>query len=128
MIRGVYPYLCIRGAADAIDFYRKVFGAKPGLRMDGEDGHVAHAELKMGSVIFMVSDEYPEIGVYAPDHWGGTPVRFHFHVDDVDGLAQVAEGAGATILRGPCDEPHGERQCLLRDPWGHLWLLGDGEE
>jgi PhnB protein len=128
MIRGVYPYLCIRGAAAALDFYRDVFGAEPGLRWDGDDGTVAHAEFRLGDTTFMVSDEYPEMGIRGPGHWGGTPVRLHLHVDDVDGLARRAEAAGAEILRGPRDEAHGERQCLLRDPWGHLWLLGDGEE
>jgi PhnB protein len=94
--------------------------------MDADDGRVAHAELVLGPTVLMVSDEYPEIGIRGPGHWGGTPVRFHLHVDDVDGLARRAAAAGATILRGPKEEDHGERQCLLRDPWGHEWLLGDG--
>jgi PhnB protein len=128
MIRGVYPYLCIRGAGAALEFYREVFGAELGLRWDADDGTVTHAEFRMGEVTFMVSDEYPELGIHGPEHWGGTPVRFHLHVDDVDGVARRAEAAGAVILRGPRDEAHGERQCLLRDPWGHAWLLGDGED
>lgn len=125
-IRELFAYLGIDGATDAIDFYRDVFGARERLRMDTDDGRVAHAELELGSTVLMVSDEYPEIGIRSPLHWGGTPVRFHLHVDDVDGLTRRAEKAGATLLRGPRDEGHGERQCLLRDPWGHEWLLGDG--
>jgi PhnB protein len=125
-IREFFPYLCIDGAADAIDFYRRVFGAVERLRMDEGAGRVAHAELELGPAVLMVSDEYPDAGIRGPGHWGGTPVRFHLHVDDVDGLARRAEEAGATLLRGPRDEGHGERQCLLRDPWGHEWLLGDG--
>jgi PhnB protein len=125
-IREFFAYLCIDGASDAIDFYRNVFGARERFRMDADDGRVAHAELELGPTVLMVSDEYPEIGIRGPRHWGGTPVRFHLHVNDVDGLARRAEEAGADILRGPRDEGHGERQCLLRDPWGHEWLLGDG--
>jgi PhnB protein len=125
-VREAFPYLCIRDAAGAIDFYREVFGATERLRMDTDGGRVAHAELAFGPTVIMISDEYPEVGIRGPLHWGGTPVRLHLHVDDVDGLAQRAQAAGATILRGPRDEAHGERQCLLRDPWGHEWLLGDG--
>ncbi len=126
VVREVFPYLCVRGAAEAIGFYRDVFAAVEGLRMDTDEGAVAHAELDFGPTIVMISDEYPEMDIRGPLHWGGTPVRLHLHVDDVDGIARRAEGAGATILRGPRDEAHGERQCLLRDPWGHEWLLGDG--
>lgn len=124
-VREFFAYLCIDGADDAIDFYRKIFGASERLRMD-DDGRVAHAELELGTTVLMVSDEYPGLGIRGPRHWGGTPVRFHLHVGDVDGLARRAEQGGAKILRGPRDESHGERQCLLRDPWGHEWLLGDG--
>jgi len=126
VVREAFPYLCVRGAADAIDFYRDVFGATERLRMNRDDGGVAHAELAFGPTLFMISDEYPQMDIHGPLHWGGTAVRFHLHVNDVDGLAQRAQKAGATALRGPRDEAHGERQCLLRDPWGHEWLLGDG--
>lgn len=128
MIRSVFPYLCVHGAGDAIRFYEAVFGAEELARWEEDGGRVAHAELRIGGTTFMLSDEYPDVGIHGPMHWGGTPVRFHFHVDDVDALAERARAAGADILRGPQDEAHGERQCLLRDPWGHLWLLGDGED
>ncbi len=126
VIRSVFPYLCIRGARDAIAFYQAVFGAEVLSRWDGPDGRVAHAELRFGHATFMLSDEYPDLEIHGPEHWGGTPVRFHLHLDDVDGMAERAREAGARIVRGPCMEAHGERQCLVRDPWGHLWLLGDG--
>lgn len=125
-IREFFPYLCVRGGLAAIGFYRDVFDARELARMDTPDGRVAHAELEFGSAVVMLSDEYPEVGIHSPSKWGGTPVRFHLHVEDVDGLARTAKDAGATILRGPRDEDHGERQCLLRDPFGHEWLLGDG--
>jgi PhnB protein len=125
VVREFFPYLCIDGAADAIDFYQRILGAHERFRMDGDGGRVAHAELELGSAVLMVSDAYPDAGIRGPRHWGGTPVRFHLHVDDVDGLARRAQEAGATLLRGPQNEGHGERQCLLRDPWGHEWLLGD---
>lgn len=123
-IREFFPYLCIRGAGEAIDFYRRLFNVTEGLRMDTDDGRVAHAELMFGSTLVMVSDEYPDLGIRGPAHWGGTPVRFHLHVNRVDDLAQRAAAEGAVILRSPRNEDHGERQCLLRDPWGHEWLLG----
>ncbi len=128
MIRSVFPYLCIRGADEAIAFYQAVFGAQVHARWDEPGGRVAHAELLIGNVTFMLSDEYPELGIHAPEHWGGTPVRFHLHLDDVDGVAGVARDRGARIVRGPQVEAHGERQCLIQDPWGHLWLLGDGAD
>lgn len=125
-VREAFPHLCIAGASRAIAFYGDVFGARERLRMNGPGGIVAHAELDFGPFKVMVSDEYPELGIHAPPTWGGTPVRLHLHVDDVDGLAEAATAAGAAVLRGPRDEDHGERQCLLRDPFGHEWLLGDG--
>jgi PhnB protein len=128
-VREFFPCLCIDGAAQAIDFYRRIFAADVRFVMhagEGEGRTTAHAEVAIGPMIIMVSDPYPEDGVHPPPHWGGTPVRFHLHVDDVDRMAEAATEAGATVLRGPQDEAHGERQCLLRDPWGHYWLLGDG--
>jgi uncharacterized glyoxalase superfamily protein PhnB len=126
VIRDFVAYLCVDGAADAIALYHKVFGATQRFCMDTDEGRIGHAELAFGAAVIMISDEYPEMGIRGPVYWGGTPVRFHLHVDEVDGLARRAKEAGATILRGPRDEPHGEGQCLLRDPWGHEWLLGDG--
>lgn len=124
-IREVYPYLCVRGAAAAIEFYQKVFGAEEIFRMtDPGNGRIGHAELKLGPVTLMLADEHPELGILSPLAFGGSGTTIHLHVDDVDALAKEAVQAGATILRQPADYSHGERQCRFRDPFGHEWLLG----
>lgn len=123
-IREVFPYLIIRGAAAAITFYTRVFGARETLRIDDTDGRVGHAELRFGPAIVMIADEYPELGIQSPLAFGGTGMRIHLHVDDVDALTDVAVDAGAEVLSPPTDQDHGERQCRLRDPFGHEWLLG----
>lgn len=124
-IREVYPYLCIRGAPAAIEFYQKVFGAEEIFRMtDPGNGRIGHAELKLGPVTLMLADEHPELGIRSPLAFGGSGTTIHLHVDNVDALAKQAVQAGATMLREPADYSHGERQCRLRDPFGHEWLLG----
>jgi PhnB protein len=123
-VHEVFPYLCVRGADAAIAFYTRVFGARETARLATEDGRVMHAELALGPVMVMLSDEHPEIGILSPLAFGGTGVTLHLHVDDVDAMARTAEEAGAVILMTPTDQEHGERQCRLRDPFGHQWLLG----
>lgn len=123
-VHEVFIYLCVRGGAQAIDFYTRVFGARETLRLQQPDGRIAHAELRLGPATVMLADEYPEAGILSPLAYGGTGTTLHLHVDDVDALARRAAQAGAVITREPADEPHGERQCRLRDPFGHEWLLG----
>ena len=124
-VREVYPYLIVRGAEAAIQFYRKVFGAEEILRVPDEArGRIGHAELRLGPATIMLADEYPELGILSPAAFGGTGQVLHLHVDDVDSLADRAVGAGATMVREPTDYDHGERQCRVRDPFGHEWLLG----
>ena len=124
-IREVYPYLIVRGGAAAIEFYREVFGAEEILRIADPDGRrIGHAELRLGPIIIMLADEYPELGILSPAAFGGTGTTLHLHVDDADALAARALGAGATMVREPADYEHGERQCRVRDPFGHEWLLG----
>jgi PhnB protein len=123
-VHEVYPYLCVRGAAAAIDFYTRVFGARETQRLTEPGGRVAHAELTLGPTTLMVADEHPEYGIRSPLAFGGTGLTLHLHVDDVDAIAERAAAAGATVLREPADQEHGERQCRLRDPFGHEWLLG----
>lgn len=123
-IHEVFIYLIVRGGADAIAFYTGVFGARETFRLQEPGGPVGHAELTFGPVTVMLADEYPEMNLLSPLAYGGTGTRVHLHVDDVDVLAARAVDAGAVILFGPADQPHGERQCRLRDPWGHEWLLG----
>lgn len=124
VITEVFPYLCVRGGTAAIEFYSKVFGAQETLRIPGPDGRVAHAQLKFGPTTIMLADEHPDHGILSPLAYGGIGTRIHLHVANVDALAKGAVEAGATILMPPTDQPHGERQCRLRDPFGHEWLLG----
>lgn len=123
-IHEVFPYLCVRGGSAAIEFYRRAFGAEEAFRIGGSGGRVGHAELKFGRATVMLADEHPEFGIQSPLAFGGTGMRIHLHVDNVDALAKRAVAAGATMLMEPADQPHGERQCRLRDPFGHEWLLG----
>ncbi len=123
-IHEVYPYLCVRGAAAAIDFYTRVFGARETLRLSEPSGRIAHAELTLGPATLMLADEHPEYGVQSPLAFGGTGTTIHLHVENVDTITARAVEAGATVLREPADQGHGERQCRLRDPFGHEWLLG----
>ena len=124
LIHEAFVYLHVRNAAAALRFYSEVFDALEVLRIDMPDGRVGHAEIRIGPMVFMLADEFPERGVQSPLAFGGSGTTIHLHVDDVDALARRAWDAGAMILREPADEEHGERQCRLRDPFGHEWLLG----
>src|SRR5690606_14326703 len=124
VIHEAFPYLCVREGARAIEFYAHVFGAVETLRFTDAQGRVSHAELVFGPVTLMLADEHPEHGILSPLAHGGTGLRIHLHVDDVDALARRAADAGAAIIMAPTDQAHGERQCRLRDPFGHEWLLG----
>ncbi|MEO8126876.1 MAG: VOC family protein, partial [Bryobacteraceae bacterium] len=93
--RGATPYLTVRNAADAIDFYKKAFGATELLRLASPDGKVGHAEIKIGEAVIMLSDEYPEMNVLSPETIGGSPVTIHLYVEDVDATAKTATEAGA---------------------------------
>ena len=123
-IHEVFVYLCVDDPEAAIEFYTQVFDAEELMRLTTPDDKIAHAEIKVGPATVMLSGEYPEFNIHSPKHYGGTGIRIHLHVDNVDDLAEQAEKAGAEILSEPTDEPHGERQCKLRDPFGHEWLLG----
>jgi uncharacterized glyoxalase superfamily protein PhnB len=124
-IREVFPYLIVHDAPAAIEFYRQAFGAEERLRMpDPDKGRIGHAELTLGPATIMLADEYPELGIRSPRAFGGTGLRMHLHVQDVDALAASAVRAGAAVVSEPQDYDHGERQCRIRDPFGHEWLLG----
>jgi uncharacterized glyoxalase superfamily protein PhnB len=114
----------VRGAAAAIDFYNQAFGAVETFRIAGPNGRIGHAQLTFGPATVMLADEHPEVGIQSPLAFGGTGTTIHLHVKNVDKMAKQAVDAGATILMEPTNQPHGERQCRLRDPFGHEWLLG----
>jgi PhnB protein len=119
----VTPYLCVDGAADAIDFYTKVFGMTERMRMPSPGGKVGHAELELGDALVMLADEHPEIGVRGPKSVGGTPVTISMYVEDVDGVFERAIQEGATSLREPENQFYGDRAGRFEDPFGHHWSI-----
>lgn len=127
-IHEVFIYLCVAEPEAAINFYAEVFGAEELFRLTGPEEDIVHAEIKVGPAVILIAGEYPDHNIRSPEYYGGTGIRIHLHVDDVDRLAEHAQKAGAEILMEPSDQPHGERQCRIRDPFGHEWLLGNGVE
>jgi PhnB protein len=115
------PYLIVNGAAAAIDFYKKAFGAKEVMRMPGPDGKIGHADVVIGGGHVMLADESRERGQRAPQAFGGSPVSLVIYVDDVDSVVKKAVDAGATMTRPVKDEFYGDRAGGLTDPFGHLW-------
>lgn len=123
-IHEVFPYLRVSDANGAIEFYKKAFGATELFRLTEPNGRIGHAELKLGTHTIMLSDEYPEYGIYSPQKFEGTGSGIHLHVSDVDAWTTQAQAAGAEVLMPPTDMFYGERTAKLRDPFGHEWLLG----
>lgn len=117
----VTPYLCVQGAADAIAFYKKAFGAKEVMRMPGPAGTIGHAEIQIGDSRIMLADEFPEMNFRSPHSIGGTAVNIHLYVVDVDRVARKAVAAGAKLLRAVADQFYGDRSGSLEDPFGHVW-------
>jgi PhnB protein len=117
------PYLCCRSAADAIEFYKKAFGAKERSRMTESDGRIGHAEITVGEAVIMLSDEYPEMEVRSPQALGGSGVSVHLYVEDVDKVAAAAAAAGAKLVRPVANQFYGDRSGTLIDPFGHRWLI-----
>ena len=119
----VTPYLVIRGAAQAIEYYKNVFGATEVLRMDGPDGKVGHAELKIGDSHIMLADENPSMGAgYASAQTiGASPVSLYVYIPDVDAAINRAVSAGAKLLKPVKNQFYGDRTGFIQDPFGHLW-------
>jgi PhnB protein len=117
------PYLICKGAADAIEFYKKAFGAAEIMRMPMPDGKLGHAELKIGDSHIMLADESPENGIHAPQHYGGTPVSILLYVEKVDAVFNQAVSAGAKAIRPPQDMFYGDRTSWITDPFGHSWYI-----
>ena len=127
-IREVFPYLMVRDAKAAIDFYQRVFGATELFRLVEPSGRIGHAEMHLGPAGLMVCDEFPEYGMVGPQREQFTGCTIHLHVDNADEISERAVAAGATMLMPPTDQFYGERSCRLRDPFGHAWLLGHSIE
>lgn len=124
----VTPYLIIKDAASAIEFYRKAFGATELLRMADPSGKVMHAEIKIGDSPLMISDEFPEMDARSPQSFGGSPVSIHLYVKDVDSLASQAIAAGARVLKPVKDQFYGDRSGSFVDPFGHVWHISTHKE
>lgn len=117
------PYLIINGAAAAIEFYKKAFGATELFRMDAPGGKVGHAEIKIGDSPIMLADEYPDMGYRGPQAIGGTPVSIMLYVDGVDTVFNRAVAAGGKVKQPVKDQFYGDRSGTLEDPFGHVWTI-----
>ena len=122
------PYLMIRGAADAVEFYKRAFGAEETMRIPGPDGTIGHAELSIGGAPLFLADENPQSGMQSPPHLKGTSVTICMYVDDVDAFAKKATAAGAKVTRPLADQFYGERTVNLEDPFGHSWHFSTVKE
>jgi PhnB protein len=121
-------YLVVNGAANAIEFYKKAFGATEVMRFAQPDGKIGHAEIKIGDSRIMLADEYPEMGYRSPQAFGGSPVSIHLYVEDADALANQAVAAGAKVQRPVKDQFYGDRSGTFEDPFGHVWHISTHKE
>jgi PhnB protein len=121
------PYLIVDGAAEAIEYYKKAFGAIELFRMDHE-GKIGHAEMKIGDSPFMLADPFPQMGYKGPKEFGGTPVSLMIYCDDVDTVYKQAIEAGGTELKAVQDQFYGDRSGTLTDPFGHVWTVATHKE
>ena len=119
----VTPYMICKGAAEAIEFYKKAFGAVEVMRMAGPNGQIGHAEIKIGDSHIMLSDEHPEMGIYSPQHYGGSPISVLIYVENADATVNAAVAAGAKVTRRLKDEFYGDRAGTVVDPFGHQWYV-----
>jgi PhnB protein len=118
----VTPYLAVDGAAEAIDWYGRAFGASEVMRME-HGGKIGHAEIRIGNSHVMLADEHPEMNHIGPKTRGGATASFMIYLDDVDSAFRTAIEAGATELRPVSDQFYGDRAGTLADPFGHVWTL-----
>jgi uncharacterized glyoxalase superfamily protein PhnB len=122
-MHSVTPHLVCAGAAKAIDFYQKAFGATETGRMPGPDGRLMHAAIRIGDSTVMLADEMPEWGSLGPTSLKGSPVTIHLYVDDVDKFVERAVKAGAKVTMPVADQFWGDRYGKLEDPFGHHWSV-----
>jgi len=123
----VTPYLSINGATEALEYYKKAFGAIELFRME-HDGKIGHAEIKIGDSPLMLADEFPEMGFVSPKTLGGSPVGIMIYVDDVDTVFQQAINAGGVEKKPVQDQFYGDRSGTLTDPYGHVWTVATHKE
>jgi PhnB protein len=117
------PYMTVRDAARAIEFYKQAFGAVEKGVMTGPEGKIMHAELRIGDSLLMLADEFPQFGSLSPQTTGGSGTGLHIYVEDVDSAFDRAIGAGATVEMPVADMFWGDRYGKLVDPFGHKWSI-----
>jgi PhnB protein len=122
------PYLAIDGAAEALEYYKKAFGAKERMRMNAPDGRIGHAEIEIGDSIVMVADTFPQSSTKAPSELGGTTAGVFLYVEDVDAVVKQAVDAGATVTMEVADQFWGDRFGSIKDPFGHSWSIATNVE
>ena len=122
------PYQCCKDAPRAIDFYKTAFGAKETIRLAEPSGRIGHAELEIAGAVVMLADEYPDFNILSPTTIGGTPVKLHLYVEDVDAFVARATAAGAKIVRPIEDQFYGDRAGQIEDPSGHVWFVATRKE
>jgi PhnB protein len=122
-IRSVTPYLCVKNARGAIEFYRRAFDAVETLRLEDDRGRVSHCELGIGDGRIYLADEFPEMAIVGPQTLGGTPVIIDLDVNDIEVWVERALALGATLVRPLALPDVGLQSGKVRDPYGHIWLL-----
>jgi len=122
------PYVIVDGAARAIEFYKRAFGAKELLRIPAPGDRIGHAEIKVGDSVIMLADEHPEMDARGPKHYGGSPVSLLLYVTDVDKQFKQALAAGGVEVRPVADQFYGDRAGTLKDPFGHSWHIHTHKE
>ena len=124
----VTPYLIVNGGVEAIEFYKKAFGAVELFRMPAPGGKIGHAEIKIGDSPIMLADEHADMGYKGPKSLGGSPVSIMIYVADVDTIFNQAVGAGATVKEALQDKFYGDRMGTVVDPFGHIWHVATHKE
>jgi uncharacterized glyoxalase superfamily protein PhnB len=127
-VHELYVYLRARSADKAAAFYKDVFGAAEKFRLTEPSGRVGHLELDIAGTVLMLSDEFPEFDIHAPDPAAPATFCIHLHVDDADAMIAKAVAAGARLIRPAQDHFYGERSGTIRDPFGYDWLIGHAIE
>jgi PhnB protein len=122
------PYLSYRDAAAAIDFYKRAFGATELMRLAEPSGKIGHAELQIGSVILMLADEYPDYGALSAETLGGSPIKLHLYVPNVDQFVKRAVAEGASLSRAIEDHGYGDRGGQIKDPFGYTWIVATHQQ
>jgi PhnB protein len=121
------PYLVVGDAVEAIDFYKRAFGAKEVMRIESA-GKIAHAQIRIGNSHIMISDEHPEAGALGPQSFGGSPVRIFLYVKNVDSFVGKAVAIGAKLKALVDEKVYGDRSGCLEDPFGHIWHVATHRE